>query len=458
MAKVRLTAGRIANFKCDEGKSQAFLWCEDVPGLAIRVTANSSAKCYIFQAKVKGKSMRLTIGKISAWSIEQAQAEARRLQVMIDTGNDPRLVKADIESAKQAARLSKDQELATLLLQETLKSLKVATVWAEYIAERSASIVDGKYEWGEKHKAQHDYFVQAGGLKRTRGRRPNEPETTRPGILYPLMNMRLVDLDEQAIEHWLSKEAPQAPAATALAFRHLRAFLTWCSKQDNYKSITHQNICQSDTVKKKVPSAQTKKNDSLRRAQIRPWFEAMQKISNPIISAYLQCLLLTGARRNELAPLRWRDVDFQWKSIVLRDKVEGERIIPLTPFVEHLITSLPRRSEFVFSSPTSASGRLEEPRKTHNNALAIAALPPLSLHGLRRSFSTLSEWVEVPVGIVAQIMGHKPSAVAEKHYIQRELDLLHVWHVKIEAWILQQAEIKFVPIQQGLRLVELKAS
>ena len=31
-------------------------------------------------------------------------------------------------------------------------------------------------------------------------------------------------------------------------------------------------------------------------------------------------------------------------------------------------------------------------------------LPPLSLHGLRRSFGTLSEWVEVPAGIVAQIM------------------------------------------------------
>jgi len=51
--------------------------------------------------------------------------------------------------------------------------------------------------------------------------------------------------------------------------------------------------------------------------------------------------------------------------------------------------------------------------------------------------------VEVPAGIVAQIMGHKPSAIAEKHYIQRELDLLHLWHVKIEAWILEQAGIEF---------------
>ena len=61
--------------------------------------------------------------------------------------------------------------------------------------------------------------------------------------------------------------------------------------------------------------------------------------------------------------------------------------------------------------------------------------------------------MEVPAGIVAQIMGHKPSAIAEKHYIQRELDLLYLWHVKIEEWILEQAGIKFVPVQTGMHVV-----
>lgn len=48
----------------------------------------------------------------------------------------------------------------------------------------------------------------------------------------------------------------------------------------------------------------------------------------------------------------------------------------------------------------------------------------------------------MPVGVVAQIMGHKPSATAEKHYTVRPLDLLAKWHVKIEAWILEQAGIE----------------
>ncbi|MGL1833060.1 tyrosine-type recombinase/integrase [Rhodocyclaceae bacterium SMB388] len=134
-------------------------------------------------------------------------------------------------------------------------------------------------------------------------------------------------------------------------------------------------------------------------------------------------MLLTGARREELAGLRWKDVVFQWASLTIRDKVQGERTIPLTPFVASLLASLPRRNGWVFSSVKAESGRLQEPRIGHNKALTAAGLPALSLHGLRRSFGTLSEWCEAPVGVVAQIMGHKPSALAEKHYRRRLLDL-----------------------------------
>ena len=65
------------------------------------------------------------------------------------------------------------------------------------------------------------------------------------------------------------------------------------------------------------------------------------------------------------------------------------------------------------------------------------------MHGLRRSFKSLSEWLDLPAGVVAQIMGHKPSATAEKHYTVRPLDLLRLHHEKLEAWILEQAGIEF---------------
>ena len=446
MKRENFTAAMVTGFQCAPSKKQSIFWDGKTPGLGLRVTAAGS-KAFIFETSLNNKTIRMTIGDPRNWAIGDAQTEASRLKVMTDQGIDPRQVITDATAAKEA-RATAQRE------QEARKTVSVAEAWQVYVAERSASMKDGKPEWGEKHKAHHAYFVQAGGVKRKRGTRPGESKMTRPGVLVQLMTMRLTDLDAKTIAAWLDKETKQAPTTAAQAFRALRAFLTWCAKHETYSAAVQAGACQSDDVKRRVPTVQTKKNDSLRRAQIKPWFEAVQKIGNPVIAAYLQGLLLTGARRNELATLRWADVDFQWKSLTIRDKVEGERTIPLTPYLEHLISWLPRRNEFVFSSPTAASGRIEEPRIQHVKALAAAALPALSLHGLRRSFGTLSEWVEVPAGIVAQIMGHKPSAIAEKHYIQRELDLLHLWHVKIEAWILEQAEIKFVPVQAGLRVVK----
>jgi integrase len=85
-----------------------------------------------------------------------------------------------------------------------------------------------------------------------------------------------------------------------------------------------------------------------------------------------------------------------------------------------------------------------------------AGLEHVTLHGLRRTFASLAEWVEMPVGVVAQIMGHAPNATAEKHYKSRPLELLAIWHGKYEAWILEQAGIEFAQSEQsqGLRVVK----
>ncbi len=60
----------------------------------------------------------------------------------------------------------------------------------------------------------------------------------------------------------------------------------------------------------------------------------------------------------------------------------------------------------------------------------------------------------MPAGIAVQIQGHKPQGVREQNYIRCLLDLLRMWHVKIEAWILGQAGIEFAPVQAGLRAVK----
>ena len=85
-----------------------------------------------------------------------------------------------------------------------------------------------------------------------------------------------------------------------------------------------------------------KRRDALEIDQLPAWFAGTDKLRSRTAAAYLQALVLTGARREELAGLRWDDVDFRWKRLTIADKVEATRVIPLTPYMAHLLAGLPR--------------------------------------------------------------------------------------------------------------------
>lgn len=426
------TSERVASFKCKPGAKQSIFWDGKTPGLGLRVTA-SGAKSYIFQTELHGKTLRLTIGDQRAWSISEAQEEANRLKVKTDQGIDPRQEAADKKAADQAAAAAKKA-------QEARETVTVAQAWEEYVAAR-------KPLWSELHIRDHEKVMQAGGDPRKRSKK-----LTEPGSLASLAKIRLVDLTPELVTEWAQAEAVIRPTRARLALRLLRAFLNWCSRHSTYKAIVTSNPAQNNDAKERLGKAKVK-HDVLQREQLPAWLNAIKKIQNPVISAYLQTLLLTGARREEIASLRWEDIDFQWNSMTIKDKVEDFRIIPLTPYVSHLLSMLPRRNQWVFSSVSAANGRLTDPSIAHRKACAIAGLD-LTLHGLRRSFASLCEWIEMPAGIAAQIQGHAPQGVREQNYIRRPLDLLRMWHVKIEAWILEQAGIEFIPAHAGLHVVK----
>ena len=427
--RVRLTAGRVDAFTCPAGKSQAFLWDTEAPALALRVTP-TGRKTYVFEARLNGDTIRVTIGTAADWPIEKARGEAQRLKVQVDSGQDPR----EIERQQQAAQAADKAAAVAKVQADKLAALTVGEVWTAYLEQRRPF-------WGELHYRDHIDKAKAGGLPS--GRRGGGKQLTKPGPLAGLMPLALKTLDQATIERWAAAEGKTRPSSARLAWRLLTVFLTWCAEQPEYAALLpDKNPAKTKKAREALGKPGTK-TDVLQREQLAAWFAAVQQIQNPVIAACLQMMLLTGARPGEVLALRWEDVNTQWKGISIRDKVEGTREIPATPYMLHLLAALPRRNEWVFPSNTSASGCLTEPNNPHTRACKAAGLEGLTLHGLRRSFASLTEWLEVPAGVVAQIQGHKPSATAEKHYKVRPLELLRVHHERIEAWILEQAGIVF---------------
>ena len=468
MEKANFTADRVAGLKCELGKQQSIYWDGKTPGFGVRVTS-AGAKSYIFEARLHGKTLRLTIGSPKTWPLETqwrtnketgerlehrrgAREEAQRLKALTDQGIDPRQQMAERRAKVETAKADASRIALTL-----------GDLWPVYVEAR-------KEKWSPRYCADHFKLAAVGGEKYKRGE-----GVTVAGPLAPLLKVPIVELTGERIAAWLKSECETRPTNAAQSFYILRAFMRWTDDTPEYKGIVNADACQARAVKDVLPKTKAK-DDCLQREQLPTWFEQVTRIPNPVISAYLQALLLTGARREEMAQLRWEGVDFQWRSLTIRDKVNGQRTIPLTPYLASLLLALKSRNDtppnirqlrrmetqgkpewkpspWVFSSATSADGNVAEPRIAHNDALAAAGLPHLTLHGLRRSFGTLSEWCECPVGVVAQIQGHAPSAIAEKHYRRRPLDLLRMWHDKIEVWILEQAGIKFEQAQPSLRMV-----
>ncbi|MDP2225600.1 integrase family protein [Nitrosomonas sp.] len=438
------TTGRVAGFKCKPGANQSIFWDGKTPGLGLRVTA-SGAKSYIFQTDLHGKTIRLTIGDSRAWSISGAQDEATRLKVITDQGIDPRQQATEQRAKNEATTAAKKA-------QETRETMTVSDAWQAYLAYQKDKMqhthIERGKRWGERHLRDHENLSQVGGEPKKRGN-----GLTIQGVLYPLLQMLMIDINAAVLKEWQRKEAQTRPNNARQGFEMFRAFWRWGASRSEYNAVIDLQAVESKDLRDEIPSRKNKQFDVLQRAHLPSWFAAVRSL-NPIISAYLQALLLTGTRREEMASLTWQDVDFKWNSIWVKDKVHEEgRKIPLTPYLARLLTSLPRRNQWVFSSTSAANGRITEPRIPHNRALSIAGLPPLTLHGLRRTFASLAEWVEMPKGIVAQIMGHAPSATAERHYINRPLELLAIWHMKYEVWILQEAGIKFAPVKTSLRAI-----
>ena len=454
--KENFTSVRIAGFKCVRGKGQTFFRDGKTPGLGLRVTANG-AKSYVFESRLHGQMLRITIGDVRTWSISKAQAEATNLKALTDQGIDPRQVQIERAAASANKRRESKRRVVT-----------VSDAWSAYTEAR-------RPKWSARSISDHQNLARLGGAKVK-----NRARLSTPGALAALMPLKLSDIDSEQVRVWLREQAVSRPTQAALAFRLLRAFLNWCSDTPEYKGIARTDACQTRIAKATLPKKKAK-TDCLQKEQLSAWFAAVRAINNPVISAYLQTLLLIGSRREELAGLKWGDVDTRWNAITIRDKVEGERTIPLTPYVAELLAQLKHRnntpppihrilsgkrikndltnwkpSPWVFFSRTAKSGRLQEPSIQHRKIATATGIEGLTLHGLRRSFATLAEWVECPVGVVAQIMGHKPSATAEKHYKVRPLDLLRMWHTKIEVWVLEQAGLQLQQESTSLLVVHPK--
>ena len=446
-----LTFGAIERLTCPPGKAQAFLRDAQGNGLRVRVTPTGK-KTFVFEQSLKNTTIRRSIGEVTAWSIEAARTEAKRLSLLLDAGTDPRELAREQAEAKAAAKAEAQALAVAKTAREVAAAVTVAHAWGRYTAEGSPKRRD---DWKPRYVADMAKMAAPGGEKKKRGQ-----GLTLPGHLAPLLALNLSDIDEDRLTVWFNVQSRRSKHQATRALMMFRGFLRWCSSQPGYRALADRDAGKARAIMDNLPEMKLR-TDALEAAQVPGWWAGVAQLSNLTASAYLRALVLTGARREEMAAVKWTDVDFRWGKLTIADKVGATRTIPLTTYLAWLLASLPRGkgadgtpSPFVFAS-ASKSGRIADPRSSHEKALLSAGIDALTLHGLRRSFSLLGEAAGAPAGAIAQVMGHRPSATAEGYRL-RSVDALRPFLQRIEDYILNLAGVEFAPATAapvGLRVV-----
>lgn len=368
---------------------QKFDWDDTTKGFGVRLTAGS--KTFILDRKFNGRTVRISIGGFPDWSVPQARERARDLVVMMDKGIDPRL------AAKK----------------HTEEGITLTTVFNLFLSERQLQ---------ERTKTDYrrylNYYLSAW---------KDKPINRIDGGMV-----------SKRYQEIAASSSGSAQASSVM--RCLRAVLNFA--QATYGTAVLPTNPVATLTAKRAWLRENVRTDHLREHEVKPFVEALRALPNRVMSAYLEFILLTGARRGEAAQLQWRDINPKAKTFTFREtKNHTDRTIPITPRVGELLEAMKawRIGEHVFSTHNKSGkpSHIIEPRKA---VLAAnkAAESAVTVHGLRRTYATILESLDCPTYPLKTLLGHSMSGdVTATHYTQIGVERLRPWVQKYETHILK---------------------
>lgn len=124
--------------------------------------------------------------------------------------------------------------------------------------------------------------------------------------------------------------------------------------------------------------------------------------------AIIRLLLLTGARKNEIARLLWSEVDFELGLLRLGDSKTGQRTIRLGAPAQQLLAGVKRqRSRWVFPDPKYADEPVRNLDWFFVKARTAANLADLRIHDLRHSFASFAIMGGASLPMIGKLLGHR---------------------------------------------------
>ncbi len=166
------------------------------------------------------------------------------------------------------------------------------------------------------------------------------------------------------------------------------------------------------------------------KAEFGKWWKAVEDYDfcNHLVSDYILCSLLQSGRSIDVAPLKWKDVDFELKRIHYLDTKNGEEyIFPMTKRVFEIIErrkKLNKDTVHVFDYEDSKTGHVPQDCQHHFKVIGARSGKKISHHDLRRTWATAARKLKIDERMIDYCLKHTINDVNAHYFVRNEPEIL----------------------------------
>ena len=348
-------------------------WDGELTGFGVRVRPSGS-KSYVAVYRTGGRNTplrRVTIGAVGKIEADKARDEAKGIIRQAELGQDRAAEKAKARAemsfakvcdlyldegceTKKASTIATDRGRIERHIKPLLGKKRIGEITRPDIEKFMRDVANGKTAADEKTKARGRAIVEGGKGTATRT----------VGLLGGIMSFAVIrqlraDNPVRGVKRYTDKKGQTFLSATELG---------------------------------KIGAALA---------------DLESEGANPSAIAIIRLLAFTGARKGEIAGLRWREVDIERGYLRLGDSKTGAKVIPIGAPACEVLASVAaiEGSEYVFPA-SSGDGHFQGVERVWQKVRTAAGFPTLRLHDLRHSFASIGLARGDALPIICAILGH----------------------------------------------------
>ena len=326
------------------------LWDANVKGLHLRAMATKKV-FYLYYRTKAGIQRKPPLGAYGSITLTQAREMAKGMLAIVGTGGDPSKGFADARNEKT-----------------------VADLWDEFYKRR-----------GSKKKSHA------------------EDERLWLKKCQCIAKKRLSELDYGSMADLHEAISEDAPISANRTIALLKTMFNFAIKPLEW---TDSNPCVGVEMNR-----ENKRKRYMTAAEAATIYSLLEKkgATDPAGAAFVWLLILTGARRGEIAKAKWNQV--QGNAIVLSEhKTDGsgkDRVIQLTQAALDVLGRLPRT--------TGTITGILSPRTMWETIRTEADCPDLRLHDLRHSFASAGISAGLTLAQIGELLGQSNTETTKRY-------------------------------------------